>query len=158
MVAASDDHIAVKKSKKVKCKAAIESFSNADAVKKIKKEKTKKSDTSEKESKKRKRKTDDAANDADAEKAGKEKKKEKKKKQKVERAEPSTAASDSAESEQFVEVSTCKPADPLALDNFRLSDSIKSLLREKNIEALFNIQAQTLNLVLDGFDLVGRAR
>ena len=51
-----------------------------------------------------------------------------------------------------------KPANPLALDNFRLSAPIKSLLRAKNMDTLYDIQAQTLNFCLDGFDLVGRAR
>lgn len=51
-----------------------------------------------------------------------------------------------------------EPANPLALDNFRLSAPIKSLLRARNMETLYDIQAQTLNFCLDGFDLVGRAR
>lgn len=50
------------------------------------------------------------------------------------------------------------PVNPLSLDNFRLSAPTKSLLRAKNMETLFDIQAQTLNFCLDGFDLVGRAR
>jgi len=48
--------------------------------------------------------------------------------------------------------------DPLALDNFPLADGIRDLLRGKGIGALFPIQAQTLRSVLDGADLVGRAR
>jgi hypothetical protein len=51
-----------------------------------------------------------------------------------------------------------KAADPLALDNFALSEPVKSLLRAKGIEALFAIQAQCLPPVLGGKDLVGRAR
>ena len=86
------------------------------------------------------------------------------KKKKVKKAEaatkgPSPAGSDSAESEQCaLDISESKPADPLALDNFRLSPAVKTLLRQKGIESLFSIQAQTLTSVLDGFDLVGRAR
>ena len=49
-------------------------------------------------------------------------------------------------------------ADPLSLDNFALSEPVKSLLRAKQIEALFPIQAQCLPPVLGGKDLVGRAR
>jgi hypothetical protein len=51
-----------------------------------------------------------------------------------------------------------EPEDPNALDNFELSSSIKSLLRAKGINALFPIQSQTLQLALDGNDIVGRAR
>ena len=92
----------------------------------------------------------------------------KKRKAKIEEQPPSSAASDSADSEQFLEVlpeaaaeeeaAAATPADPLALDNFRLSEGVKGLLREKGIQALFSIQAQTLVHLLDGFDLVGRAR
>lgn len=45
-----------------------------------------------------------------------------------------------------------------ALDGFRLAEPIKSLLRSKGIESLFAIQASTLDLVVEGKDLVGRAR
>ena len=148
MGAATDEHTAMKKVKKSKSVVADGLVADETPVKKVKKEK-KVSATGEKESKKKKRKADDLV-EAVTEK------KSKKIKQKLEEQEPSTAASDSADSEQFVEVA--KPADPLALDNFRLSDGVKALLREKGIESLFNIQAQTLNHLLDGFDLVGRAR
>ena len=90
----------------------------------------------------------------------------KRQKAKAEEAPPSSGASDSADSEQFLaevlppEAEAAAPvaADPLALDNFRLTAGVKGLLREKGIQSLFSIQAQTLNHVLDGFDLVGRAR
>ena len=48
--------------------------------------------------------------------------------------------------------------DPDALDRFRLSEGVKSLLLAKGISSLFPIQAQTFDLVLDGFDVVGRAK
>lgn len=47
---------------------------------------------------------------------------------------------------------------PMDLDNFKLAPGIKSLLRAKGIETLFPIQAQCLGPVVDGKDLVGRAR
>lgn len=50
------------------------------------------------------------------------------------------------------------PADPLALDNFPLAAPVKSLLRAKGIQALFDIQARCLTPVVEGKDLVGRAR
>eukprot|EP00798_Chlamydomonas_sp_ICE-L_P001635 gene1635-33026_t len=46
----------------------------------------------------------------------------------------------------------------LSLDNFPLSAGVKSILRSQGIEALFAIQALTVPLGLDGFDVVGRAR
>ena len=49
-------------------------------------------------------------------------------------------------------------ANPLALDNFALSAPVKSLLRAKGIESLFEIQAACLPPLLEGADLVGRAR
>lgn len=150
MGAASEEQQAVNKTKKAKIAVDAAQIAGDAPAKKVKKEK-KKLATGEQELKKKKRKADDQVVDI----AENERRK-KKKKQKVEDEEPSIAASDSADSEQFVEVA--KPADPLALDNFRLSDPVKALLREKGIEALFNIQAHTLNHVLDGFDLVGRAR
>ena len=48
--------------------------------------------------------------------------------------------------------------DPLAVDNFRLTPGIKTALATKGIKSLFDIQAQTLSYVLDGKDLLGRAR
>ncbi|KAL7147535.1 hypothetical protein ABFS83_06G114100 [Erythranthe nasuta] len=48
--------------------------------------------------------------------------------------------------------------DPNAVSNFRISKPLKDALKAKGIESLFPIQAMTFNLVLDGSDLVGRAR
>jgi ATP-dependent RNA helicase DDX21 len=48
--------------------------------------------------------------------------------------------------------------DANALDNFALADSIKSLLRSKDIESLFPIQAACFDVVVSGADVVGRAR
>ena len=56
------------------------------------------------------------------------------------------------------EAEAAPAADPLAVDNFRLSPEVKAILKKKGINALFDIQAQTLSHVLDGKDLLGRAR
>ncbi|KAH9615485.1 hypothetical protein KSS87_000960, partial [Heliosperma pusillum] len=48
--------------------------------------------------------------------------------------------------------------DPNSLSNFRISKPLKDALIYKGIKALFPIQAMTFNAVLDGADLVGRAR
>lgn len=53
---------------------------------------------------------------------------------------------------------SAEPVDENALDNFEMSDSIKSLLRSKGIKSLFPIQTQTYALAVDGNDVVGRAR
>ncbi|KAG5075128.1 hypothetical protein JHK84_056359 [Glycine max] len=51
-----------------------------------------------------------------------------------------------------------KKEDPNALSNFRISEPLRQKLKEKGIESLFPIQAMTFDTVLDGSDLVGRAR
>ncbi|KAL2920556.1 DEAD-box ATP-dependent RNA helicase 7 [Bienertia sinuspersici] len=48
--------------------------------------------------------------------------------------------------------------DPNSLSNFRISRPLQNALISKGIKALFPIQAMTFNDVLDGGDLVGRAR
>jgi ATP-dependent RNA helicase DDX21 len=51
-----------------------------------------------------------------------------------------------------------EPPNPGALENFALSEGIKSLLRSKGIEALFPIQTACFAQVVAGADVVGRAR
>ncbi|XP_015877985.2 DEAD-box ATP-dependent RNA helicase 7 [Ziziphus jujuba] len=77
----------------------------------------------------------------------KEKKKKKKKKAKVEDDEE-----EEEEEEEEVE------EDPNAISRFRVSAPLKAMLNEKGIESLFPIQAMTFDTILDGSDLVGRAR
>lgn len=48
--------------------------------------------------------------------------------------------------------------DPLSIDRFRLCDTVKGMLRDKGFHTLFPIQAQTLEVLLDGNDVMGRAR
>ncbi|KAL2550276.1 DEAD-box ATP-dependent RNA helicase 7 [Forsythia ovata] len=47
---------------------------------------------------------------------------------------------------------------PNAVSNFRISKPLRETLKAKGIEALFPIQAMTFDTILDGVDLVGRAR
>ncbi|MQM12534.1 hypothetical protein Taro_045452, partial [Colocasia esculenta] len=49
-------------------------------------------------------------------------------------------------------------AHPNALSNFRISEPLNAKLKSKGIKTLFPIQAMTFDLILDGSDLVGRAR
>lgn len=51
-----------------------------------------------------------------------------------------------------------KEENPNAVSNFRISAPLREALKVKGIEALFQIQAMTFNTILDGSDLVGRAR
>lgn len=83
-----------------------------------------------------------------------------KKAKKSKKSKDAAPSSDSDASEQTQQPPAAAPpaADPLSLDNFALSEPVKSLLRAKGIEALFPIQAQCLPPVLEGKDLVGRAR
>jgi ATP-dependent RNA helicase DDX21 len=70
---------------------------------------------------------------------------------------PSPASSSEA-SEQTKNSTPAVEENPLNIDNFGLCAPLKSLLREKGIESLFAIQAQCLEPLLEGKDLVGRAR
>ena len=121
--------------------------------KKVKKSKDGKDKDSAAKSSKKKRKTAEAA----AAVAAEEQPKKKKKKSKTEAVHSSSDSEDTVVAAEAAPV-PAKPANPLALDNFRLSAPVKSLLRAKGFDTLFDIQAQTLNHLLDGFDLVGRAR
>ncbi|XP_057952179.1 DEAD-box ATP-dependent RNA helicase 7 [Malania oleifera] len=47
---------------------------------------------------------------------------------------------------------------PNALTRFRISERLRELLKSKGIKSLFPIQAMTYDTILDGSDLVGRAR
>ncbi|GAB4826010.1 DEAD-box ATP-dependent RNA helicase 7 [Ancistrocladus abbreviatus] len=47
---------------------------------------------------------------------------------------------------------------PNAVSTFRISKPLRDALKSKGIESLFPIQAMTFDIVLDGSDLVGRAR
>lgn len=47
---------------------------------------------------------------------------------------------------------------PNAVSNFRISKPLREALKAKGIESLFPIQAMTFDTILDGVDLVGRAR
>ncbi|CAK7337127.1 unnamed protein product [Dovyalis caffra] len=51
-----------------------------------------------------------------------------------------------------------KADDPNAVTRFRISEPLREALKKRGIEALFPIQARTFEDVLNGCDLVGRAR
>ncbi|XP_027367878.1 DEAD-box ATP-dependent RNA helicase 7 [Abrus precatorius] len=76
----------------------------------------------------------------------------KKKKKKSKSEEPSLM-----QQEQELEREKRKD-DPNAVSKFRISVSLREKLKAKGIESLFPIQAMTFDTILDGSDLVGRAR
>ncbi|XP_051121494.1 DEAD-box ATP-dependent RNA helicase 7-like [Andrographis paniculata] len=57
-----------------------------------------------------------------------------------------------------VEIDVAKEENPNAVSNFRISEPLRNALKAKGIESLFPIQAMTFGMILDGSDLVGRAR
>lgn len=85
----------------------------------------------------------------------KEKKEKKKKRKKESDDEGSETSSDSG---LVAQNKKPKIEDPNAIVNFRISDALRERLKSKGIESLFPIQAMTFDLILDGHDLVGRAR
>ncbi|KAK2421229.1 DEAD-box ATP-dependent RNA helicase 3, chloroplastic [Trifolium repens] len=106
-------------------------------------------ESAKKSSKKRKKGSDDdeevkSGTSSDEGSRMKVKKEKKKKKSKV----------DDDDDEEVV----VKKDDPNAVSNFRISEPLRMKLKENGIEALFPIQAMTFNTILDGSDLVGRAR
>ena len=75
-----------------------------------------------------------------------------------------TKSSDVSSDSEVVEVaangadSSEEEEDPRRLENFRLCPEVVSALKKKDITSLFPIQAETLNVVLNGSDLIARAR
>lgn len=136
-----------KEEKKMKKKIALETPEQVS--KKVKKEsKLKLSDSDEEESEKKKSK-----------------KKEKKRKaaeisETSEEEVKSDSSSDKKKSSKKVKlgVEDVEVDNPNAVSKFRISAPLREKLKEKGIEALFPIQATTFDMVLDGDDLVGRAR
>ncbi|VFQ99616.1 unnamed protein product [Cuscuta campestris] len=54
--------------------------------------------------------------------------------------------------------SKCTEEKSNSVSNFRISDPLREALKARGIESLFPIQATTFDTILDGSDLVGRAR
>lgn len=77
-----------------------------------------------------------------------------KEKSKMEKKKKKKKAKLSSESDE----ETVKEENPNAVSNFRISEKLRDKLKEKGIESLFPIQAMTFDTILDGSDLVGRAR
>ncbi|KAI9198651.1 hypothetical protein LWI28_019683 [Acer negundo] len=134
----ADYSIEKKKKKELKLKAA-ESDEDADSVKKKSKKK---------ENKKRKASDDDdeeERSETSSELGEPVNLKSEKKKKKLK-------VSDSEEREVI------EAENPNAVSRFRISEPLREKLKSKGIEALFPIQAMTFDMILDGSDLVGRAR
>ncbi|RLN33479.1 DEAD-box ATP-dependent RNA helicase 7 [Panicum miliaceum] len=149
------DDSASKKAKRKQLKAAAAAAAAAEAEAEAASAKKK-----EKKEKKRKAKEPSPSSDEEKGSTSSEETAPAAKKVKKEKAKKTVEASPSA-SEDDGEVTASSdedPADPNALTNFRISEPLRQRLKSKGINALFPIQATTFDLVLDGSDLVGRAR
>ncbi|XP_042060450.1 DEAD-box ATP-dependent RNA helicase 7-like [Salvia splendens] len=136
-----------KKIKKHSGVAEMEVEDNHSAEKKLKKEK---------KSSKKAKLTD--LDDSNSDSPVKISKKEKKRKAlEIDDNEEGRSGNTSEKKMKFVEEDE-KEDNPNAVSNFRISAPLREALKAKGIEALFQIQAMTFNTILDGSDLVGRAR
>ncbi|KAF0898455.1 hypothetical protein E2562_007291 [Oryza meyeriana var. granulata] len=142
------DESASKKSKR-KLKAAAEAAEAEAASSRKKEKKEKKRKAKEPTSSDEERSSTSSEKPAPA--AKKAKKDRKKKEEKV-------AAGEEDDDGELTASGDEDPADPNALTNFRISEPLRQKLKSKGIKSLFPIQATTFDLVLDGHDLVGRAR
>ena len=144
------------KEEKVKKKAKKE-VDDDEPKKKVKKEKdAEKEPKKAKKAKKEKEEKKEKSADGEKDKVSK-----KRSRAEAEESEPEAKKLKGAEAALAAAETSEEPkaeADPLAVDNFELSQGVKSLLLSKGIEALFPIQAQTLGIALEGLDVVGRAR
>ncbi|KAG5558458.1 hypothetical protein RHGRI_008406 [Rhododendron griersonianum] len=150
------------KKKKMKADANVETLElDSSTVKKVKKEK---------KAKKSK------ASDSDSEEFNlNSKKKDKKRKaadidneEEEERSEASSELIEPVNSSKKKKVKLVEAVDdveegeemenPNSVSKFRISAPLREMLKSKGIEALFPIQAMTFDVVLDGSDIVGRAR
>ncbi|KAF8082035.1 hypothetical protein N665_0851s0007 [Sinapis alba] len=143
--------LALSEEKKMKKKTALETTTTTpenDSKKKGKKLKLSDSEGEESEKKKSKKKEKKRKAAAESSDSG------------SELVEPESSKSEKKKSSKKVKLSVedVKVENPNAVSKFRISDPLREKLKEKGIEALFPIQATTFDMVLDGADLVGRAR
>jgi ATP-dependent RNA helicase DDX21 len=137
----------------------------SEGIMKSKSKKLKDSDSMEVEKKKSKKQQKIASDDEEMQtavetswKKEKKEKKEKKDKKKRKKESDDERSETSSDSELVALNKKPKIEDPNAIVNFRISDVLRERLKSKGIESLFPIQAMTFDLILDGQDLVGRAR
>ncbi|KAJ3690666.1 hypothetical protein LUZ61_019830 [Rhynchospora tenuis] len=133
-----------------------------DETMKSKSKKSKGSDSMEVEKKKSKKhqklESEEGEVEMAAETSSKKERKEKKEKKKRKKESDDEASETSSDSDLVALNKKPKIEDPNAIVNFRISDVLRERLKSKGIESLFPIQAMTFDLILDGNDLVGRAR
>ncbi|CAH9094300.1 unnamed protein product [Cuscuta epithymum] len=151
---------------------AVASESSKDLKKKMKKSSKTTSETSgsEKKEKKSKHKKINSGSDSEAKKKQSKKKEKKRKASEIDSCDEqgSETSSELVEPLSFKVDKKIKKAkllevpsseeDPNAITRFRISAPLREALKAKGIESLFEIQAMTFDTVLDGTDLVGRAR
>ncbi|KAG2780164.1 ATP-dependent RNA helicase [Phytophthora cactorum] len=122
--------------------AKAEAEGSDSSVKKEKKQKKEKKEKKEKKSKKRSREADEENDDTDpAEETGE--------------SEVEAPAAKKAKSENATHVGG---EENPPLDSFRICDETKKNLQTRGIHTLFPIQSMTFDKIMDGKDLMGRAR
>ena len=77
---------------------------------------------------------------------------------KAKKAKKATAVKGGDADEGHEAAEAAAAADPLALENFALSAETVALLKQRGIEKLFPIQAQTFEAIVAGRDVVGQAK
>ncbi|XP_022765655.1 DEAD-box ATP-dependent RNA helicase 7-like [Durio zibethinus] len=141
-----------KKEKKMKKKVALETPETEKKMKKMKEPKVK-----------------DEENDSEVKKSKKKRKASELQFEEEERSETSSELVEpvdvkekkkqkKAKAEEDGEEDEGKSEDSNAISRFRISEAVRVKLKSKGIESLFPIQAMTFDIILDGTDLVGRAR
>lgn len=151
-------------------------LSDKKEEKKMMKKKIALETTPELDSKKGKKESKLKLSDSDGESSEKKKSKKKEKKRKAaeigeseeeaksdsssELVDPESSKSEKKKSSKKVKlgVEDVDVDNPNAVSKFRISAPLREKLKEKGIEALFPIQAMSFDMVLDGTDIVGRAR
>ncbi|CAH2043891.1 unnamed protein product [Thlaspi arvense] len=146
-----------KEEKKMKKKIALDTTPEQDSKKGKKEAKLKLSDSDGDESEKKKSKKKDKkrrASEVDEPEEGA------KSDSSSDLVEPESSKAEKKKSSKKVKlgVEDVEVENPNAVSKFRISAPLREKLKEKGIEALFPIQATTFDMVLDGADLVGRAR
>lgn len=150
---------------------SISMMSDAITPETLKKEKKMKSETLDSDDTVVKKEKSSSKKKEKSSSSGKKDKEEKEKKKKRKAVDLDDSSDKSDNSSELVQADDLKPKkakvmeeavveaeDPNSLSNFRISKPLKDVLISKGIKALFPIQAMTFDNVIDGCDLVGRAR
>ncbi|KAJ1913789.1 hypothetical protein H4219_005066 [Mycoemilia scoparia] len=130
----------------------------ATPSKKSKDKKSKKEKSEKKKSSKDKKRKSSSAKSSDGEDSDSSKKSSKNSSNKRVKEHKEQDVSEAPSASSKSESDSESEKDPNHLDNFNISQSTKNALQKRGINALFPIQAKTLVPILEGNDVLGRAR